>query len=73
MPQYHPPGEGQGEVTSIGAARQQLEALTLAGPKPLPQGWELQETIGNLALQQSRNGSDASFKVTFKFISLPAN
>jgi len=56
-----------GEPKSMAAARQQLEALTLAGNRQTTphQGWDMHETelIGNLAMQQNRNGSDASFKV----------
>jgi hypothetical protein len=56
-----------GEPTTMAAARQQLEALTLAGNRQAPthQGWDMHETelIGSLAMQQNRNGSDASFKV----------
>lgn len=73
----HPPMPHQGEGTSLVAARQQLEALTLAGPRPKqpPQSWEMQETdmMGNLALQQSRNGSDASFKVNVKKIAITSH
>lgn len=58
----------QGEPTSMSAARQQLEALTLAGNRQQQQhqGWDMHETelIGSLAMQQNRNGSDASFKVS---------
>ena len=57
----------QGESKGMSAARQQLEALTLAGNRQQQphQGWDMHETelIGSLAMQQNRNGSDASFKV----------
>ncbi|XP_059469883.1 caskin-2 isoform X3 [Neocloeon triangulifer] len=66
------PGDGMdhpvmtSEQNGITAARQQLEALTLASNRQQPphQGWDMHETelIGSLAMQQNRNGSDASFK-----------
>ncbi|XP_065339620.1 caskin-1 isoform X3 [Cloeon dipterum] len=67
-----PAGDGMehpvmsGEPTTMAAARQQLEALTLASNRQQQphQGWDMHETelIGSLAMQQNRNGSDASFK-----------